>query len=1195
MSDKNKSKPELLNEVETLRRKVKKLENLEKKHLQERILLRTVIDNLPDAIYAKDLECRKTIANIVDVHNIGLHSEADVLGKDDFDLFPKEIAEKFFADDQSIIRSGIPVANREEYFIDQEGKKRWLATTKLPLKDEKGNIVGIVGIGRDITKRKEAEDALQHEKWLMDALMDSVPDSIYFKDRECRILRISRKMANDLRATGIRDAVGKTDVELFGEEFGRRTIERDRRMMETGEPIIGMAESRRLEDGRLYWTSTTKVPLRKDDGEIVGLVGITREINDFMKARNELEYQKHYLESLVESSPIAIVTLDQEQRIQKCNKAFESIFNYSPAETVGKNLDDLIVPPEKKTEGTGLTAKSLHQENIHRELTRIRKDGSTVEVELHATSIYMDGKQVGVIAQYADITERRAAEEQLRKLSLAVEQSPVSIVITDTKGAIEYVNPKFTEVTGYTMQESIGKNPRILKSGKTSAEDYEKLWRTILAGNEWQGEFHNKKKNGEFFWEMASISPLKNRDNAILNFVAVKEDITERKRAEQTLRETTEKLQLIFDNAFVGISIFEEHPDPEQRRLVDCNGRYAEMAGRTREDLLRIGRLRDLANSLSEDNTKSISQGAVFKGAYSWNRPDGKENIIEYTAVPIKMQGKVYTIGIDHDVTERRRAERMIQEQMEIIKRQNAELEKARDAAMEANKTKSAFLASMSHELRTPLNAIIGYSEMIIEEMSDAGETGYRPDLDRIRMAGKNLLELINEVLDLSKIEAGKMELYVEEFQLNTLVEEVVATVQPLMDKNGNALVVNAAPNIPAVRLDHTKVRQILFNLISNASKFTQNGTITLTACALPPSNGSGADIVIKVSDTGIGLTQEQIAKLFKEFSQADSSTTRKYGGTGLGLAITKRFIDMMHGSIGVESVPSKGTTFTVTLPQWIENPEKKKVQAEPAVETTASPVPTNTAVLVIDDDPGVRDLLARYLSKEGYAVECVSSGDEGIKRAKEILPMAIILDVMMPRKDGWAVLQEIKNDPVLKSTPVVMYTMLDEKNFGLAIGASEYLIKPVSKEKILQVIDKYKQKAPSEYILVVDDNPDLRIMASRAIEKAGWEVKTAENGRSALALLEQQQPSVIFLDIMMPVMDGFEFVAVFQSHEEWKHIPIVVITSKDLTAEERRQLNGAVKKILQKGDLTSEKILKQISSLIPQLMNVSQPGSANG
>ena len=287
MTKKKKSKPEASKEIAGLRRRVSKLEKMEAKLLQERLLLRTLIDNLPVAIYAKDLQCRKIIANPADLHNMGLESENDVLGKDDFDFFPKKIAEGFYADDQTVIHTGTPVLNREEYFTDSEGNKRWLSTSKLPLKNELGKTIGIIGIGRDITERKNAQEALQRERGLMEALMESVPDSIYFKDRQCRLLKISRKMQNDLKANGITEVIGKTDVELFGEEFGRVTLEKDQRLMEIGEPVIGLIESRKLKDGSLFWTSTTKVPLRDDSGNITGLVGITREINESMRVQNE--------------------------------------------------------------------------------------------------------------------------------------------------------------------------------------------------------------------------------------------------------------------------------------------------------------------------------------------------------------------------------------------------------------------------------------------------------------------------------------------------------------------------------------------------------------------------------------------------------------------------------------------------------------------------------------------------------------------------------------------------------------------------------------------------------------------------------------------------------------------------------------------------------------------------------------------
>ncbi|HTR80075.1 MAG TPA: PAS domain S-box protein [Bacteroidota bacterium] len=1030
----------------------------EAKLLEERVVLRTLIDNLPDAIYTKDSACRKTLANKTDIKNLGLKSEKDVLGKDDTAFFPPDVAAAFLADDRSILKTGQPVINREEFFFDTEGTKRWLLTTKIPVRDKRHNVIGILGIGRDITGRKVAEEALSREKALMDALMENVPDSIYFKDRQCKLTKVSRKMQNDFEAMGKREIIGKTDVELFGEESGRETLEADQRLMEIGEPVVALTECKKNIDGTLSWTSTTKVPLR-EHGRIEGLVGITRDINGIMRAQNEVAYQKHYLESLLEDSPIAIVTLNRERRIQTCNKAFETIFGYSPEDAVGKDLDELIVPDDKKSEAHELTLISFQRESIHRELKRKHRDGSVVDVEVYAKLIYIDNEPTGVIAQYVDITERKRVEKEISMLASALKSINECVSITDLDNTILFVNRSFVETYGWSEREIVGQDISVVRSQESEPEVIKEILPNTMK-NEWHGELINRRKDGSEFPISLSTTSLRG-----------------------------------------------ENDDP------------------------------------------------------------------------------IALIGVASDITERKRTEEQIRLHLSIIEQQNIELEKARDTAMEANKTKSAFLASMSHELRTPLNAIIGYSEMVIEEMGDVGESRFVEDIERIRTAGKHLLGLINDVLDLSKIEAGKMDLYLEDFDLSMLIKEVASTVQPLIDKNGNTFVVNVEKEIPPLLLDLSKVRQILFNLISNASKFTDGGTITLTAATTSLADNAVPRFTLTLTDTGIGLTEEQKAKLFKEFTQADSSTTRKYGGTGLGLAITKRFVEMMQGTIDVESAPNKGTTFIVTLPQRIESTMKVDVPKQDAAARLER-VPANSAILVIDDDPSVRDMLLRYLSKEGYHVECVAGGDEGLMRAKEILPMAIILDVMMPHKDGWAILQEIKADPSLKSTPVIMYTMVDEKTFGLAIGASEYLIKPVSRETILQVVEKYKQGASHQSVLVVDDDLDFRELASRSIEKAGWTAVTAENGRSALSILKTTSPSIIFLDLMMPVMDGFEFLAVFQSHEEWRDIPVVVITSKDLSSEERVQLNGFVKKIMEKGDFSPEKFLGQLSTLIPHLIH---------
>ena len=902
--------------------------------------------------------------------------------------------------------------------------------------------------------------------------------------------------------------------------------------------------------------------------------------------KNELGYQKHYLEALVESSPIAIVTLDMEQRIQTCNRAFETIFGYASGEAIGKNLDELIVPDEKRNEAQELTAISFHEGDIQRELVRRRKDGSLIDVEVHARSIFMDKKQVGVIAQYFNISKRKRAEEALResenKYRKIFENIQDVFYVTDMKGTVIDISPSIEGYSGYRREELIGQP---VEMGYYYPEDRIGLLKAMRGkGEVVDYEIRLKTRTEKLVYASVNAHVLYDAKGNATAIEGSMRDITEQKAAEEKLRSSEALFRSVWEYSSDGMRLSDENGI-----IVNVNLSFCRMMGVQREAI--VGKPLSVVYDASvRDNIiKRVSERFAAKEIEEHMERDlllrnGRTITVEVSNSMIAGEdGKPALLSIFRDGTDRKKSERKIKEQIAIIEDQNIQLAKTRDQALEANKTKSAFLANMSHELRTPLNAIIGYSEMLLEEMSDVGKTGYEGDLDKIRTAGKNLLGLINEVLDLSKIESGKMELYLEEFDLRSLVKEVVSTVQPLLVKNLNTLAVNIADDMPTVRLDLTKIRQILFNLISNASKFTDHGTITLNAGVLPGGDPLSTKIILKISDTGIGLTEDQIAKLFKEFSQADSATTRKFGGTGLGLAITKRFCEMMNGSIGVESSPNRGTTFTLVIPYRIED-KKEKQAASVDARKTGKGISANTAVLVIDDDPSVRDLLQRYLSKEGYVVECVSSGDEGLKRAKELIPMAIILDVMMPHKDGWAVLQEIKNDQLLKSVPVVMYTMVDEKNFGLAIGATEYLIKPVSKEKILQVLNKVKRAAPRNYVLVVDDDPDFRDIATRAIEKEGWNVQTADSGISALAILEHEQPAIIFLDLMMPLMDGFEFLTMMQSRKEWEHVPVVIVTSKDLSADERIVLEGAVKKVIQKGDLSPEKLLKQLSLLIPTL-----------
>ncbi|HWP75773.1 MAG TPA: response regulator, partial [Methylomirabilota bacterium] len=490
-----------------------------------------------------------------------------------------------------------------------------------------------------------------------------------------------------------------------------------------------------------------------------------------------------------------------------------------------------------------------------------------------------------------------------------------------------------------------------------------------------------------------------------------------------------------------------------------------------------------------------------------------------------------------------------------------------------ADRHKSEFLANMSHELRTPLNAIIGYSEMLQEDAADLGAEQFTEDLGRINAAGKHLLELINAVLDLSKIEAGKMELYLETFEVAGLVRDIAAVIQPLAGKNANRLEVQCPPETGTMRADLTKVRQALFNLLSNACKFTERGTVTL-AVAREASDG-GEFIVFRVSDTGIGMTPEQLTRLFEAFSQADAATTRRYGGTGLGLALSRRLCRMMGGDVTVESAAGRGSTFTIRLPVLV-------AQAAESPATAAEPAPLDSVgigtVLVIDDEAAVRDLMQRFLSREGFHVVTAAGGEEGLRLARELRPDAITLDVMMPGMDGWAVLSALKADAGVADIPVVMLTIVDDKNLGYALGASDYLTKPIDRERLVKVLTQHRRDRP---VLVVDDDPGLRQLLRRMLEPEGYTVVEAENGRVALERLDDVRPSVILLDLMMPEMDGFEFVAEFRRHEAWRVIPIVVVTAKDLSQDDRERLNGHVQKILQKGTHGREQLLAEVHELV--------------
>ncbi len=1014
----------------------------------------------------------------------------------------------------------------------------------------------------DITEKRRFEDELIEAERKYRELFENAVIGVYRSTPDGKIIDVNPAFVRMFGAKDKYEIMQKNASEFYPNPEDRLKFVR---ALEVFDSVSNFENKLKRLDGKEIYVREYVRAVKDPAGNVLYYEGMIEDITEQKAWEERLKESEAKYRTLVESSLVGTYIF-QDGRFKFVSGQLASILGFKSSEILDTRAILEFVHPDDKRR-----VMEMFAENIRGKLPVanfsfriIKKSGEVAWVEVLNNLITYDGKPA-LLGTMLDITDRVKAEQRNRILSNLLLNLNDAVVITDEQANILEVNDAFCKITGYSKEEVIGKNPRILKSGYQDSEFYKNMWESILTKGYWSGEIINKRKNGEIYFAFLSISSVKDEVHGVTYYLGIQSDITEKKKIEEQLRYQANLLENVND-AIIAADLNFKVTSWNKAAEKMYGYKAEEVIGKEIAEVIKI----EVPNLTREELRKIIQERGFWQGeAIHYNRFGEKIYVSSAISVVKDSQGKpIGTVGINRDITEQKKAEEKLKLYAEQLEIANAQLQ-------ELNKLKSEFLANTSHELRTPLNSIIGFLNLIKDGLYENHEEMMK-FVDNALMSAKHLLGIINDILDIAKIEAGKLELNIEDVEVSELLSEVwtLSHVQAEQKKLEYKIIYPEKQIF--IKGDRNRLKQVLLNLVGNSIKFTHKGGITIKAEILEDKGFCQ----FTISDTGIGISKDKQAKLFQKFVQADGTMTRKYGGTGLGLAITKSLVELMGGTIELYSEgEGKGTTVTFTIPlSEISYDEKVEIEQGKIYGEAG------LLILAVDDDVRFADFLKTFLVKNSFRFAWANNAEDGWNYILELKPDILIVDYAMPHKasavikNGFDLVLKVYDTPELRYIPIIILTGHPKKISELLklsfINLNPNIIeKPVDPGYLLSLLSQFVKGKDELHILLADDDANIELYF-RKILPPQYKIDYVKNGREAIEKVKSFNYDLLLLDLMMPEVNGYDVIRELRLNKLAPELPILVITNypEPTTPEERELLSKSMGIIVvDKGELNSE------------------------